>query len=596
MKVTDYVVDFFEKQGVKDVFLFSGGGCQHLIDSFGRSSKMKYWCLHHEQALAMATEAYARRSGNLGVAVVTSGPGGTNTITGLLGAYQDSSPCIFLSGQVKRSNMVYNCGIEGLRQMGQQEANIVPIVSSITKYAAVVNDPMSIRYHLEKAVVMAKEGRPGPVWLDFPLDVQGSVIDENCLEGYVPEINQKTIQNDDLEYVVDCLKNCERPVIVAGQGVRISGGEDEFRCLVEKFRIPVVNSYLGTDTLEGTNPCSIGRIGFNGSRAGNFTVQNADFVLVIGSRLSVSSIGFQPEFFAREAKVVIVDIDEIEHKKQGVKYDKLIIADAKDFLSQLNQKLAVYDTHFEKWLEKANSWKQKFSIFLPEYEDDSDGINYYKVLELINQYMTSDMTVVSDAGSAFYVTTQAINLKPGQRYITSGALATMGFTLPATVGVSIATSRGKVIGVTGDGSFQQNIQELASVKGNGLPVKLVVVNNDGYLSIRRTQKKKFGDNFVAEGPKSGVTFPDFKKVAEAYGIAYYYISSISEAHKLLPEAFENDDAAVIEVKSKEFQDLVPFLSSTRLADGTIVSKPLEDMSPLLDRDTFHKEMIVKPLE
>ena len=597
IKLTDYIVQFFEGYGVKDVFMLSGGGCMHLINSFGSSDKMKYWCLHHEQSISMAVEAYARTKNDLGVCVVTCGPGATNTITGLLGAYQDSSPCVFFSGQAKRNNTVRNSGLKGLRQMGQQEVDIIPIVSSITKYAVMINEPNEIRYHLEKAVFLAKNGRPGPVWIDVPLDVQNSMIDETSLKGYQTEIKDLRPKSEDLIFLVDLLKKCERPVIVAGHGVRIADACEELKELVEKYSIPVVNSFLGVDVLESNHPSNLGRIGIKGTRAGNFTMQNADLLISIGSRLSVSSIGFQPELFARDAKVVVVDVDEVEHKKKLVEIDRLILSDAKLFLQelllQMDEKVS---KSYQTWQDKANQWKQLWPVCLPKYDDDSDGINYYKMIELINENMTGEMNVVSDAGSAFYVTSQSIHLKKGQRYIPSGALATMGYTLPASIGVAISDLSKTVIGVVGDGSLQQNIQELIVLKAHDLPVKLIVMNNEGYLSIRQTQHKFFKDNFVAEGPKSGVVLPKTEDISKAYGLDYYYIDTIKKAKELLPVIFSKSGPSVIEVKTLPFQDIIPTSSSAMKKDGSMISKPLEDMYPFLDRETFTKEMIVTPIQ
>ncbi len=593
IKLTDYIVKFFEQQGVKDVFMLSGGGCMHLINSFGSSDKMTYWCLHHEQSVSMATEAYARMKNDLGVAVVTCGPGSTNTITGVLGAYQDSVPCVFISGQAKRKNTVRLSGIEGLRQFGQQEVDIIPIVSSITKYAVMIDKLEDIRYHMEKAVYLAKHGRPGPVWIDVPLDVQNSKIDEASLRSFTPDTEEKEDISKDLSEVAQMLREAKRPVIIAGHGVRIADACEDLRQLVERCDIPVVNSFLGIDVLPSDHKCNIGRIGIKGTRAGNFAMQNADLLLVIGSKLSVSSIGFEPELFAREAKVVIVDIDEIEHKKPLVKFDKLIIADAKDFLQQLTQ---IELPKYEQWLEKTNEWKKDFTIFVPEYENDSDGLNYYKFIELLNDYTTAKNPVISDAGSAFYVTSQAINLKDGQRYIPSGALATMGYTLPASIGVAVADLNNVTVGITGDGSFMQNMQEISIMQFHQLPLKLFVVNNEGYLSIRQSENKFFAGHLVAEGPTSKVPFPNFEKVVKAFDLPYYRIDSITSAKEELPKIFADNKPAVIEVISQPLQSVVPTSQSMMKPDGTIVSKPLEDMFPYLDREVFAKEMIVKPID
>lgn len=592
IKLTDYIVKFFEQQGVKDVFMLSGGGCMHLINSFGSSDKMTYWCLHHEQSVSMATEAYARMKNDLGVAVVTCGPGSTNTITGVLGAYQDSVPCVFISGQAKRKNTVRLSGIDGLRQFGQQEVDIIPIVSSITKYAVMIDKPEDIRYHLEKAVYLAKHGRPGPVWIDVPLDVQNSKIEEASLRSFTPDVEPRKDISKDIAEVAQMLRTAKRPVIVAGHGVRIADACNDLRQLVERCDIPVVNSFLGIDVLPSGHKCNIGRIGIKGTRAGNFAMQNADLLLVIGSRLSVSSIGFEPELFAREAKVVIVDIDEVEHKKPLVKFNKLIIADAKGFLQQLAE---IDLPKYEHWLTKTNEWKKDFTIFVPEYENDSEGLNYYKFIELLNEHITAKNPVISDAGSAFYVTSQAINLKEGQRYIPSGALATMGYTLPASIGVAVANLNNVTVGITGDGSFMQNMQEISIMQFHQLPLKLFVVNNEGYLSIRQSENKFFAGNLVAEGPASKVPFPNFEKVVKAFDLPYYRIDSIVSAKEELPKIFADNKSAVIEVISQPLQSIVPTSQSMMKPDGTIVSKPLEDMFPYLDREVFEKEMIVKPI-
>ncbi len=596
MKLTDYIVRFFEQKGAEHVFMLSGGGCMHLIDSFGKSKQIEYICCHHEQSVAMASEAYGRMSGKFGLAVVTCGPGATNTTTGVLGAWQDSSPCIFISGQAKRKNTIANSGLDGLRQFGQQEVNIVPIVKSITKYAVMINDPKEVRYHLEKALYLATTGRPGPVWIDVPLDVQNSQINENELKGFTPENNVSVPSNTDIEDVCHALCSAKRPVIIAGQGVRIANACNELRTLVDAYHIPIVHSFLGIDTLPSNHPCDIGRIGVKGTRAGNFTIQNADLVLALGSRLSVSSIGFEGQLFAREAKKIVIDIDETEHKKNVVTIDKFILSDVRIFLKDLIY--ALKDTAiapFTNWLEKTQHWKQSFPTCLPQYNDDKEGINYYKLIELINLHSSNQMPIVSDAGSAFYVTSQMVELKQGQRYIPSGALATMGYTLPATIGVAAANHGKPVIGITGDGSFMQNIQEVIVLKAHQLPVKLFVVNNQGYLSIRQSQRKFFKGHLVAEGPTSGVIFPNFQKIAEACGVAYRHIETIAEAEEQLPKIMGDLTPMIIEVKSLPLQEVIPTTSSAMRTDGTMFSKPMEDMYPFMDRELFEKEMVISPI-
>ncbi|KKK74403.1 hypothetical protein LCGC14_2884130, partial [marine sediment metagenome] len=362
IKVSDYVVKFLEKNGVKHIFMLAGGGCMHLTDSVGRSNKIKYICNHHEQASAMAAEAYSKFKNNLGVVLVTSGPGGTNAITGLLGAFQDSVPCIFISGQSKRNQTVYNSNLR-LRQFGVQEVNIIPIVDSITKYAVMMNDPQEIKYQLEKAAYLAKSGRPGPVWIDIPLDIQNTFVDENTLIGFDATkyaLNYKTTPQDkEITEVIDFLKKAQRPVIIAGHGIRLADACSELASFVEKYNLPVVTPIMGIDVINSDHHNYVGRVGTKGTRAGNFAMQNADLILSIGSRLSVSVVGHEYEMFARDAKIIVVDIDSEEHNKKTIKIWKFINADAKIFLQTLmkclkNNKFVSHSV----WLEKCNEWKR----------------------------------------------------------------------------------------------------------------------------------------------------------------------------------------------------------------------------------------------
>jgi acetolactate synthase I/II/III large subunit len=598
MKLSDYIVKFFEDNNIDTVFMVSGGGCMHLVDSFGNSKLIQYWCTEHEQAAAMAAEAYSKKTNIPCIVLVTSGPGATNTITGLLGAYQDSIPCIFISGQAKRKQTVYNSEITGLRQMGVQEVNIIPIVESITKYAIMVNEPEKIKFYLQKALYMAKEGRPGPVWIDIPLDVQSALIDEDILSGFNPENVQtayKETKQSDFEYFVQALKKSKRPVIIGGHGIRLANFCEGFDKFVLEHKIPVVTPIMGIDILYGNHICNIGRIGTKGTRAGNFSMQNADLIISMGSRLSVSVTGHEYELFAREAKKIIIDIDPIEHKKNTISYDKLIIADIKDFLNKI---INTYDNDipvFTDWNNKCNQWKTEYPVILPEYNNDDNGINYYKFIDLINKYSSPEMSIVSDAGSAFYIVSQAINLKKDQRYITSGAIATMGFSVPAAIGVSVAENKGKVISITGDGSVQQNIQELQVIKFHSLPIKLFIMNNNMYFSIHQTQKKFFNSNFVGESKDSGISAPDFQKIAYAYDISYHKINKIKDAEEKIPEILASNEPEIIEIMVDKKQEIKPSNTALLQSNGIMISKPLEDMYPFLDRKEFSADMIVKPV-
>jgi acetolactate synthase-1/2/3 large subunit len=593
-RVADYIANYIYELGVKEVFMVAGGGQIFLTDGIARHPHLKAICNHHEQASAMAATAYAKYTQSLGAAFVTTGCGGANTITGLLGAWQDNAPCLFISGQSKRKETVRNSNLP-LRQFGVQEADIISIVQYITKYAVMVNDPNEIAYHLGKAVYLARSGRPGPVWLDVPLDVQGAAIDEHALVGFsereIIKQYKEEPEREEIEKVIDLIEEARRPIIIAGQGIRLAKAIPDFGTFVEKYQIPVVFSRLGIDVLPSDSPFHIGRIGNKGDRAGNFAVQNADLVLVIGSRLSVSSTGHEYKEFAREARTVVVDIDPIEHRKNTVRIDLFINADAKKFLQHMRLKKL---PGTRDWLKKCQEWKAKWPVCLPEYANETRGINLYYFVDRLSRKLKPDSVVVADAGSAFYVTAQGIRLKEGQRCILSGGQAEMGNTLPATIGVSVAKGFGEVIGITGDGSFQMNIQELQTIVHNKLPVKIFVWNNDGYLSIRATQSKFCEGRFIGTDKTSGVSFPDTEKLAEAYGIKYFKVSESKKLDETLENVLKYPGPVLCEVICIRDQEIVPTVASYKKTDGTMVSKPLEDMYPFLDRAEFLSNMIIKP--
>lgn len=595
IKVSDYIVRFFEEKGLADMFMVSGGGCMHLVDSFGRSDKIKYWCTEHEQAASMAAEAYAKQKNSIGLCLTTSGPGATNTVTGVLDCWQDSTPVIFLSGQAKTTQTTLNSGIPGLRQFGVQEADIVSIVKSITKYAVEIYEPNEIKKVLEEAYWMATSGRPGPVWISVPLDVQSAKVEEDSLLGYkYPDMPYAPNQSD-LEYVKEQLLLSKRPVIIAGHGIRLSGACDILEQFANEHDIPVVMPFMGIDVLANDNKSCIGRIGTKGSRAGNFAMQNSDLLISIGSRMSVSDTGYEFELFARKAKVVVVDIDEIEHKKKTIKIDRLVISDAKVFIDALQAQFN-QDIKYTDWLAKCQHWKQKYPVVLSAYNDDTKGINYYKFIDLINKYSNKDTPVVSDAGSAFYVTAQAISLKKGQRHITTGGTATMGFTLPAAIGVAIAAPSSCVIGVTGEGSFMQNMQEMETVRFNKLNVKLFVVENNGYFSIHQTQNRFFNGHYVGSGVESGISFTDLKKLSEAFDVDYYDLQTIADCDRFIPKILRSNKPTLIRVNVTTDMSIIPTNSAKLLPNGKMRSMPLEDMYPFLDREEFNKEMIIEPIK
>lgn len=591
MRVADYIPKFLNDIGVKHVFLLTGGGIMHLTDGLACNKDIETICCHHEQSSSMALEAYAKLTGHFGVGYFTTGPGATNAITGLAGAWLDSVPCLFISGQVKRKEATYNLKIPGLRQVGAQEINILPVVESLTKYSAMVNNPEDIRYHLEKAFYMSKKGRPGPSWLDIPLDVQGALIKPEELHGFkIHKIKKPELKMDTLEMWV---RNSKRPVIVSGHGVRISGAIKDLLSISGYYNIPVVTTYLGIDTIPHNWSSYVGRIGTKGDRAGNLAVQNSDLLIVIGSSLPVAVTGYEYEHFARNANIVVVDVDSSVGMKQTIKINRFIKADAKDFLDELRKFLKIFD---KSWLDKCVSWKNKYPVCLPEYADLKKEVNIYYFIDKLCDKLDGSDVVVTDAGSSFYAGSQAVKIKKGMRYITSGGFGTMGYNLPASIGVSMAIGKKRVICITGDGSFQQNIQELQTIIHYKLPIKIFIFNNNGYLSIRYTQKKYFSDRFIGESCISGVSFPDTKKIAMSYGIKFMRVSNNNMLDETLDKVLNYDGAVICEVMTPPDQLIIPTVASEKRPDGSMVSKPLEDLYPFLNREEFKKEMIVRPLE
>lgn len=596
MRVSDVIVDYIYRLGVDTVFTVTGGGAMFLNDAVAAHPEMKAICNHHEQASAMAAVGYSKLRNSYASVIVTTGCGATNAITGLLDAWQDNVPCIFVSGQVKRKETCYNAKVP-LRQFGVQEANIVAVVASLSKYAVMINDPQDILYELEKAAFLAKAGRPGPVWIDVPLDVQGATIEQNSLRHFTPEAEDVTKPSPaawELDALRSKLSTATRPVIIAGNGIRLGGAVESFRGFVEASKIPVSVSYLGADLLPSDHPQYVGRLGIKGDRAGNFAVQNSDLVISIGCHLSVALTGFEYELFAREAELVVIDIDPKEHQKNTVKIDQFIHSDVSEFFRTFSA-----PTPAKNWLvwgETCRKWRAQWPVCLPSYSDEKDGINKYLFVEKLTDHLKADSVVVSDAGSSYYVTSQALKIRDQQRYVTSGAQADMGFTLPAAIGVSVAKEGEEVVGITGDGSLQMNIQELQTVVHHQLPIKLVVWNNNGYLSIRTTQRKFFSGRELGTDAKSGLSLPDTGKIAAAYGIPFFRVAESNLLDAALDKMMNTKGPVILEVMCPENQEIIPTASSKKLPDGRMVSKPLEDMYPFLEREEFLANMIVKPLD
>ena len=595
MRVADFIADFiFEELNVKHVFMVTGAGIMHLTDGVASHPKLQAICPHHEQTSSMAIDAYSRVSENFGVGFFTSGPGGTNAVTGLCGAWQDSVPCLFISGQVKKKETTNNAKILGLRQFGVQELDMIPIVKYACKYATTLNDPNKVKYEFEKAVHIAKSGRPGPVWIQIPMDVQSSIIDETKLNGFEHDDVIPTASDAEVDKIIKLLKKSKRPVIIAGQGIRISGAISLLEKFTSKFKIPVVTPFLGIDTIKSDLLQYVGKTGVKGDRPANFAMQNSDLIIAIGTSLHVTVIGYTYKHFAREAKKIVIDIDKKSHKKKTIDIDSFILSDAKKFFEKIikfteNETLNDY----AKWIKQCNEWKKKYPVCLPEYKQNKKSLNSYLLIDTLCKHSKKNDIFVSDAGGTYYATCQAIQLtKPGQRYIPSGAMATMGYSLPAAIGISVATNKGRVIALTGDGSFQQNLQELQTLIEYDLPVKLFVLNNDGYESIRVSQKNYFNNRLIGESNQSGVSFPDTLKIAKAYGIKAVRIRNYQELENKLDGILNFDKAVIVDVIIPRDQPIIPTVSSVVNPDGTMSSRPLEDMAPFLDREEYKKNLYI----
>lgn len=573
----------------------------HLNDAIGREKRIHYICNHHEQASAMAAEGYARVTGEIGVLNVTAGPGGVNALNGVFGAFTDSIPMLVISGQVKRETLLSTHGLTGkLRQLGDQEVDIVAMVKNISKYAVTIIDPQSVRYHLERALHLATTGRPGPCWLDVPVDVQGAQIDPAILPAYSPD--EDACDSDAARLpalcreIIEKIAAAQRPVIMAGSGVRIAGALDVFQRVTDKLGIPVTTAWTH-DTFATDNRLFCGRPGSIGDRPGNFTVQNSDFLLVLGSRLNIRQVSYNWGFFARHAFKVQVDVDRAELEKPMVKIDLPVCSDARLFLEEMERQLAAHRPSAEHagWLEWCRRRVQRYPVFQPEKQIcQGPEINPYHFAHVLFQELAPDDVIACGDATATIATFQCATIKMGQRLFSNSGAASMGHDLPAAIGAAVARAGKRVICLAGDGSLQMNVQELQTVAHHRWPLKIFVLNNGGYLSIRQTQSNFFGLQ-VGATPESGVSFPDHIKLAQAYGLSATRLEGpdfVSQLRRVLA----SPDPELCEVMLDRDQTFEPKLTSRRLPDGRMRSSPLEDMAPFLSRDELRENMIVPLLE
>lgn len=595
MKVSDYLIRRLEELGTKHMFMLPGGGAMHLNDSLGKSERIQYICCQNEQGAAIAAEAYARVTNTPGLLMVTTGPGGTNALTGVAGAWLESTPMIVLSGQVKRLDMIRD---QGVRQQGMQELDIISVVRPITKYAAVVYEPNTVRYHVEKAIYFATHGRKGPVWLDIPIDVQASMVDENALMGYEPFEPPKASLAAKVADVIARLNAAERPVLLLGGGVRHADAIDCLPELLDALQIPVLESWNGIDLLEETNPYYYGRPGGLGHRYANFIQQNADFFLSIGARLNLLQTGYNFDGFARAAVKVMVDIDKNELAKINVRPDIAVCADAKDFIEALlAHKDEIKKCPRTDWFAYCDRMKSRYPVVRPEYWQEQGHVNTYCLLDTLSDQMTADDIYVSgSSGSCIDISMQTFRVKKGQRAFCTKGLASMGYGLPSAIGACLASGGRRTVGVNGDGGFVMNIQELETIRRLQLPIKLFVLANEGYGAIQATQTKVFNRHFVACNPTSGLTLPHPARIAEAYGIHSEVIATNDELRAKVADVLTCDGPVICEVHTPIGLTAEPKQVSYKRSDGQMESLPLEFMQPALPEEEMREDMIIPMYE
>ena len=601
IRLADYVANFLVEHDVKDVFSVVGGGAMHLNDALGHNKGLKVTYNHHEQACAIAAEAYARLENKIAAVCVTTGPGGTNALTGVVGGWLDSIPMFIISGQVRYDTTArFALKEKGafLRAMGDQEYDIVKSVEPMTKYAVMIEDPLTIRYHLERAWHLATSGRPGPVWIDIPVNYQGMIIETEGLKGYDPEEDDillpPPVDDAVIEKVLEKIKKAKRPVFHAGYGIRLSGAYEEFRKVLEKLNIPIVTYWNAIDLIEDEHPLYCGRAGNMGDRPGNWAIQNADLILAVGTRISIRQVGYNWKTWARAAEVIMVDVDQNEMKKPTLHVEMPIWADAKDFLKKLNEKADQKVSDDEDWIRICQGWKKDYPVVLPrQWEENGRTANVYAFIKYLSSRLPENSLTAVSNGACCVVGHQAYEIQKGSRVANNSAIASMGYGLPAAIGTCIGGGRKETICLEGDGSIMMNLQELQTILTNHLPIKIFLINNNGYHSIRITQTNLFNKNFVGIGPESDdLSFPEFKKIAEAFGYRYFSAHSNEEMKSVVDAVLKLEGPVFTEIFTDTEQVWEPKSSTKRLEDGTLISPPLEDLAPFLPREELEKIMII----
>jgi acetolactate synthase-1/2/3 large subunit len=576
IKVSDYIFDFLKSKGIDTIFSVSGGAAAHLLNSVAERD-FKYICNYHEQACAMAAEGYARIANKPACVLVTNGPGSTNTLTGVVGAFQDSIPMIIISGQVPVNQSLNNLKDFTLRQLGVQECDIISMVKSITKYAIQITDPNNIVSCLEKAYIEATTGRKGPVWLDIPLDVQSAQIQLNT---------------HDIDDIINVIFNAKKPIIITGNGIHLSNSEEEFINLKDKIKIPIISTWTSKDLISHNDPLFVGNFGLLGERAANFAVQSADLLLILGSRMSIPNIGYQSHLFSPNSIKIMVDIDENELKKPTIKIDYPVNKDLKLFLSHLIEKLSNKQLpKWDDWIDKTQSWKAKYPVFQLEYKNNTEKINSFYFMEVLSYKLTDNNIIVTDMGTSYTCTMQSLQMNGKARLFTSSACCSMGYGLPGAIGAYFADPSKNIILIAGDGGIQMNIQELQTVIHNKIPLKIFLLNNNGYLAISLMQDNLFKSKYIGSNPSSGVSNPDFIKLAQAYGFKVYKVNNNTELENNIDDILNEEGPVLCEVVMVENQLLIPRVQSSKDENGKIISNSLENMFPYLSNDEMKEIML-----
>jgi len=587
IKVSDYIFDFLKSKEIDTIFSVSGGAAAHLLNSVVEK-KFKYICNYHEQACAMAAEGYARIANKPACVLVTNGPGSTNTITGIVGAYQDSIPMIIISGQVPVNQSLGSLKDIKLRQLGVQECNIIDMVKNITKYAVQVTDPKTIPYHIAMAYNEATTNRMGPVWLDIPLDVQNAMIEPN--EFIIDKSFNTTGYN--INEIINLIFHSKKPLIITGNGIHLSQTENLFTQLKNKLKIPVISTWTSKDLMAQNDPLFVGNFGLLGERAGNFAVQNADLLLILGSRLSIPNVGYQSHLFSPKSIKIMVDIDKNELKKPTINIDYPINEDLNNFLTDIistlsNKKIP----NWKEWIEKTQLWKIKYPVFQPKYKVNTDKINSFYFMEILSSKLTDNNIVITDMGTSYTCTMQSLQMNGKNRLFTSSACCSMGFGLPGAIGAYFGKPNKDIILIAGDGGLQMNIQELQTIIHNKIPLKIFVLNNNGYLAISLMQDNLFKSNYIGSNNESGVSSPNFTKLAEVYGFKTFKFNNNSELESKIDTVLNEKGPVLCEIMMTENQLLIPRVQSSKDENGKIISNSLENMFPYLSEEEMKEIMI-----